>query len=425
MKGAGCSWVCLTAFLLLVPHRAPTNTHQGFTCALESAVEDSDDPWADPQSIPVTTISEPIASSIEQPLVDEAATEGVQKARPQTIWKPLTARNFVMEMCILAFCAVYIANIFRGRHLNAKLAKAWAREFCLPEGIFHKNFALVGVGEGKPPLQKMSASEFKLYCSGRRHCKFLEATLKLKTRQDLLSLLLGALFPQDDHVDVEVYMKESSMPQLVLAVATKKLMKTMLKEEGGGDDVRKLTRKLEVTRDKLPSWPSDKLVVHTEHSSLFYDIMSEGIVEQVFGQAAFEAQGRYFRLLHFTSEQAYGDKDQRAMLRFSFRLPPEGDMQQLTRLLSAVGVFVDIVGNYKLTPDQRKRAEKVRQEVEKKEAKEKGKEASESVEERRMAKRAEELEKMRRMTPEQREKYEARKAKVEEKRNQKKFVKRG
>ncbi len=34
-------------------------------------------------------------------------------------------------------------------------------------------------------------------------------------------------------------------------------------------------------------------------------------------------------------------------------------------------------------------------------------------------------EKMRRMTPEQREKYEARKAKVEEKRNQKKFVKRG
>ncbi len=30
-------------------------------------------------------------------------------------------------------------------------------------------------------------------------------------------------------------MKESSMPQLVLAVATKKLMKTMLKEEGGED----------------------------------------------------------------------------------------------------------------------------------------------------------------------------------------------
>jgi len=80
---------------------------------------------------------------------------------------------------------------------------------------------------------------------------------------------------------------------------------------------------------------------------------------QVFGQAAFEAKGKYFRLLHFTSEQTYGDKDQRAVLRFSFRLPPVEQMQEVSRLVSAVGVFVDVVGNYKLSPDQRKRAEKV------------------------------------------------------------------
>ncbi len=77
MKRAGCSWICLTAFLLLVPHWTPTNTYQGFTCALESAVEDSDDPWADPQSIPVTTTSEPITSTIEQPLVDDGAATQV------------------------------------------------------------------------------------------------------------------------------------------------------------------------------------------------------------------------------------------------------------------------------------------------------------------------------------------------------------
>jgi len=40
---------------------------------------------------------------------------------------------------------------------------------------------------------------------------------------------------QDDRLDIEVYMKESSMPQMVLAVAPKKVMKTMLKEDGGED----------------------------------------------------------------------------------------------------------------------------------------------------------------------------------------------
>jgi len=56
-------------------------------------------------------------------------------------------RNFVVEMSLLGFCFVYIANIFWGRRVNAGVAKAWARQFCLPEGIFHKNFAQVGTGE--------------------------------------------------------------------------------------------------------------------------------------------------------------------------------------------------------------------------------------------------------------------------------------
>lgn len=46
-------------------------------------------------------------------------------------------------------------------------------------------------------------------------------------------------------------------------------------------DIRKLTHKMEVGRDKVPSWPADKLVVHAEHSNLFYDIITDKIVEQV------------------------------------------------------------------------------------------------------------------------------------------------
>ncbi len=80
---------------------------------------------------------------------------------------------------------------------------------------------------------------------------------------------------------------------------------------------------------------------------------------QIFGRAAFAAHGKYFRLLHFTSDQSYGPTDQRAVLRFSFALPPAESMQDLTRLLSSVAAFTDILGNYKPSPDMRRRAEKV------------------------------------------------------------------
>lgn len=80
---------------------------------------------------------------------------------------------------------------------------------------------------------------------------------------------------------------------------------------------------------------------------------------QIFSRAAFEKHGKYFRYLHFTSEQSFGPKDQRAVLRFSFQLPPKQRMEELARLMTMVGVFIDIVGSYKLTPDMKKRAEKV------------------------------------------------------------------
>lgn len=46
-------------------------------------------------------------------------------------------------------------------------------------------------------------------------------------------------------------------------------------------DVRKLTRRLEVSREHLATWPGEKLVVSAEHSSIFYDIFSDNLLEQV------------------------------------------------------------------------------------------------------------------------------------------------
>jgi hypothetical protein len=140
---------------------------------------------------------------------------------------------------------------------------------------------------------------------------------------------------------------------------------------------------IEVGRDRIAQWPGPRqLTVLAEQATLFYDVMTEGMVNQasakqggsglyprtmrhlfrrhkldwvmssrhvcwapvvaclvkaedeinalhchraqVFGQAAWEAgdMRRYFRFLHFTTEDARAASPR--VLRFSFNLPPMG-----------------------------------------------------------------------------------------------------
>lgn len=89
-----------------------------------------------------------------------------------------------VEIGILAFCIVYIVNIFIGKRANGAIAKAWAKEFLGPDSILGRNFALVGTGtcshlhadsgfansikvlEGGTALLK---GMHKLYCHSNHH----------------------------------------------------------------------------------------------------------------------------------------------------------------------------------------------------------------------------------------------------------------
>lgn len=108
-----------------------------------------DDPWA------VTDVPEPTPPKIAK----EKSTEAEPKlpSRPSApkvpladvlrqAWQRATWRQYVYELLILAFCVAYIANIIVGNRKNAALARAWGQEFCLPGGIFDRNFAQVGTG---------------------------------------------------------------------------------------------------------------------------------------------------------------------------------------------------------------------------------------------------------------------------------------
>lgn len=60
-------------------------------------------------------------------------------------------------------------------------------------------------------------------------------------------------------------------------------------------DVEKMAKRVEVAKDRIAAWPSDQLMVYAEHPSLFYDLMTDQLLEQVRGNAdCLEGQGHSF-----------------------------------------------------------------------------------------------------------------------------------
>ena len=70
---------------------------------------------------------------------------------------------------------------------------------------------------------------------------------------------------------------EAILSAQVLAVAAKRVAKSLVKTQ---TDIERFGKRVDVTRDRIATWPSD-LVVIAEHPSIFYDLMSEQLLEQV------------------------------------------------------------------------------------------------------------------------------------------------
>ena len=64
----------------------------------------------------------------------------------------------------------------------------------------------------------------------------------------------------------------------VLAVVNKRLAKSLLKRQ---PDIEKFGRRVEVGRDRIAAWPNDALSVFAEHPSVFYDLMTDQLLNEV------------------------------------------------------------------------------------------------------------------------------------------------
>ncbi|BBN05281.1 PAT complex subunit CCDC47 [Marchantia polymorpha subsp. ruderalis] len=270
---------------------------------------------------------------------------------------PKGPQTYYIEAVSILFLIAYITVYFVGRKRNEKLALAWAAQFACKDGVFDKNFSLLGTGDGvdSPLLMKEGQNVFKFYASGRRYCEGLLATMDFQSRHDLIALIWYMISPRKDEMTVDVFMNEDSMDSLVFAVARRKNAKTMHKERA---DLLQYASIINVTNRK---WLSEELTAISESREVATDLMTDALLEQVFGEKAFEKFASHFISMHFTDQSPYGAH--RKVLQFKFTIPSEDRMAEMSRLISTVTYFIDAVGRYKLSPQTRLKAENARAKV--------------------------------------------------------------
>ncbi|KAL3693394.1 hypothetical protein R1sor_007045 [Riccia sorocarpa] len=278
-------------------------------------------------------------------------------AAPKKAPVPRGPQSYYTEVAGTLFLIAYLTYYFIGRKRNEKLALAWATHFACKDGIFDKNFSLLGTGDGvdSPLLMKEGQNVFKFYASGRRYCESFLATMDFRSRHDMIALLWHLVSPQKDEMTIDVHMNEDAMDSVVFAVARRKNAKSMLKERA---DLQQFASIVNVTNRK---WLSEELTAISESREVALDLMTDALLEQVFGEKAFEKFSSHFISLHFTDHNPYGAH--KKILRFKFTIPSEDQMSEMTRLITTVIYFIDAVGRYKLSPQARAKADAIRDKV--------------------------------------------------------------
>ncbi|KAJ0232407.1 Uncharacterized protein HA466_0290570 [Hirschfeldia incana] len=327
--------------------------------------ESDPEPHSDPSSSPFDFWDEdefeglPVEiSTIDSPPTAENATETVDPTpQDSTTTAPIEKKKktYAIEIACVCFLIALGTNYLLGKRENDRLALAWAAKFASKDTIFHKNFSILGVGDGveSPLLLKEALNVFKFYASGRRYCHGLLATMELKSRHDLISRVINLVVPCKDEITFEVYMNEEAMDHVVFAMAKKKAAKAMQKE------VKDLQRFAGIVSPPVGrKWVSEELSVISESKEVAGDMITDTVLDQVFGDKAMEKYGKNFMSMHI-SDQHPGKH--RKMMLFKFSLPDAKHMDDIVRLVALIPYYIDLVGRYRLGSQARNKTETGRQ----------------------------------------------------------------
>lgn len=316
---------------------------------------------------------------------DVVSEDGGKSHGRSRVPEPRGPQSFLVEAFVAAFLVVFGITYYMGRKVNENIALSWAAQFAAKDTIFDKNFSLLGTGDGDDAalLLKEGQNIFKFYASGRRYCLSLLATLDLQSRHDLLARIWYVLSPRKDELLIEVNMNDENMEPFVFAVTRRKQAKLLHKESKDlqqfatilssfqrkaiSDEVSVICESREIATELLKDAVIDQ--VQGKDRSIYFDqlfgflsqtdqdpvavrvLMGVGVCLQLFGERAFQKHGKYFVSLHFTDQ--YPEGPHRKVLQFKFIIPPMDQLGDLTRLISIVPYFIDVVGRFKLSKEVR------------------------------------------------------------------------
>ncbi|CAH2037891.1 unnamed protein product [Thlaspi arvense] len=328
--------------------------HSPLVTQSESTVLDLE-PSREPNSTP-TSKSDP--SPTQKPSEDRRMLESPVIADPQTPATPKTVVVVAILTVVVSVCVsiAYANSYFTGKRENEDRARAWATLFSFRgHSVLDKHFNLLPINgtEKHQLLRKEATNVFKFYASGRsKYCHGLLVTIELKSRHDLFSRLFNWVRPCKNEIRFEVYMNDKAMDHMLFVVARNEAAKTMHKELR---DLQRFGGGVVPIPGGGRKWVSEELSVIAESEEVAADMITDAVLDKVFGDESFKNLGKYFISMHFSDQLPF---KHRKMLLFKFVLPD--NMNDLVRWLELIPYYIDLLGHYKLSRQARDKTKRAR-----------------------------------------------------------------
>jgi len=334
---------------------------------------------------------------VKKETISEVSSEEELKLPP-----PQT--SYYVEILYITAIVAYIINYFIGKRKNEQIATSWASTV---SKAFQSNFSKVGEGKNIG-IVKESQHIYKLKATGRVNCVGVQATLQLRKRHDLFSLIIEIFSSEEDIVTVDILMNEDAMETFVFALIRKKEEKKLRKS------VTDLGLFAPGTVNSLPGVPSS-FVACSECEELISDFINPEV------QATLTKYENLFKRMHF-SDQGLVSSTNKRNLQFIFKLPEnDADMEGIQILTRMAFYYIDLVAKTTLSKTAKQKTINNRGKALEKASKEAHEQRQEAAQQRKLQKLQKEKAALEGLSPEAQRKAEEKIQKREMKKRNPKF----
>ncbi|EGC37038.1 hypothetical protein DICPUDRAFT_54285 [Dictyostelium purpureum] len=296
--------------------------------------------------------------------------------------------NYLLEIVFISIIIAYAVNYFVGQNTNRELIKLWGKKL---QPVFDSNFAKTG-NKGTFTILKVNASTYSFLCTGRINCFGLQATLDLKKRHDLFSVIMDLVgYGNPDRMTIEIAINKENMDPLVFALVKSKAIK---KFKSDNNDVDLFCSKY--TGSGISGLASSFGVLCDTEVLPSLLLKSEAL--QVINQ-----NENLVECMHFSDHSLINPKYPKA-LRFVFKFPKQSEMDKLALLTKMAIHYIDVVANLELPKNYKAKADKLRDKAKEEIEKQAKLERQEELQKKKYEKKLKEKEAISKLTPEQQRK---------------------